>query len=54
MKTNLAAFPLDESLDAVIAITLDGTIAYWSKSAEAIFGYTCVVKKETSHGSETV
>ncbi|MBE0612686.1 MAG: PAS domain S-box protein [Burkholderiales bacterium] len=31
---------LDESLDALIAITPEGRIAYWSAGAESVFGYS--------------
>jgi len=33
-------FLLDESPDAVIATSRDGKVLYWSKGAEAVFGYT--------------
>jgi len=40
MKIDFSKVLLDESPDAVIAVTLDGTVAYWSKGAETLFGYT--------------
>jgi PAS domain S-box-containing protein len=39
MKTDFRALLLDESPDAVIATTPEGTVLFWSKGAEAIFGY---------------
>ena len=40
MLTRLDELLLDESPDAIVATTPDGRIVYWSKGAEAIFGYT--------------
>src|ERR1700740_2013058 len=40
MKTDFARLLLDDSPDAVIATTADGRVLYWSKGAEAVFGYT--------------
>jgi PAS domain S-box-containing protein len=40
MTTELARRLLDESPDAVVAMTPDGAVAYWSKGAESTFGYT--------------
>jgi PAS domain S-box-containing protein len=40
MKPDFRALLLDESPDAVIATTPEGKVLYWSKGAEAIFGYT--------------
>ena len=39
MKTDFAALLLDESPDAVIATTAEGKVLYWSKGAEAVFGF---------------
>jgi PAS domain S-box-containing protein len=39
MKTDFARLLLDESPDAVIATTTDGRVLYWSRGAEAVFGY---------------
>jgi PAS domain S-box-containing protein len=39
MLTRLDELLLDESPDAIVATTPDGRIVYWSKGAEAIFGY---------------
>jgi PAS domain S-box-containing protein len=39
MKTDFGKLLLDESPDAVIAINRDGEVLYWSKGAEAVFGY---------------
>ena len=40
MKFDFDKLLLDESPDAVIATTQEGNILYWSKGAEAVFGYT--------------
>src|SRR5215203_6151975 len=40
MITRFDELLLDESPDAIVATTPDGPIVYWSKGAEAIFGYT--------------
>ena len=40
IKTRLSEFLLGESPDAIVATTPDGTVAYWSKGAETILGYT--------------
>ncbi len=40
MKTDFRALLLDESPDAVIATTVEGEVVYWSKGAEAMFGYS--------------
>jgi protein-histidine pros-kinase len=40
MKTNFDRLLLDESPDAVLATTVEGKVLYWSKGAEAVFGYT--------------
>jgi protein-histidine pros-kinase len=40
MMTRLDQLLLDESPDAIVATTPDGRVVYWSKGAEAIFGYT--------------
>ena len=40
MTLNFDKLLLDESPDAVIATTPEGNILYWSKGAEAVFGYT--------------
>src|SRR6478735_4324741 len=40
MLMRLDELLLDESPDAIVATTPDGRIVYWSKGAEAIFGYT--------------
>src|SRR2546429_335127 len=40
MKTDFAKLVLDDSPDAVIAMTTEGRILYWSKGAQAVFGYT--------------
>ncbi|HUP93588.1 MAG TPA: PAS domain S-box protein [Burkholderiales bacterium] len=39
MTTRFEQLHLDESPDAVVATTTDGTVLYWSRGAEAIFGY---------------
>ncbi|HYL25447.1 MAG TPA: PAS domain S-box protein [Burkholderiales bacterium] len=40
MRTDFGRLLLDESPDAVIATSPEGKVLYWSKGAEAIFGYT--------------
>ena len=40
MKADYEKLLLEESLDAVIAITPEGRIAYWSAGAESVFGYS--------------
>jgi protein-histidine pros-kinase len=40
MKTDFRGMLLDESPDALIAQTAAGRVLYWSKGAEAIFGYS--------------
>jgi PAS domain S-box-containing protein len=40
MKTAMDKLLLDESPDAVIAVTTAGSVLYWGKGAENIFGYT--------------
>jgi protein-histidine pros-kinase len=40
MKTDLGRLLLDESPDAVIATSREGEVFYWSKGAEAVFGYS--------------
>ena len=40
MKVDFDKFLLDESPDAVIATSREGKVLYWSKGAEAVFGYT--------------
>lgn len=39
MNKNLATRLLDESPDAVIAVTVEGRVTYWSHGAEKIFGH---------------
>jgi len=40
MKTDFGRLLLDESPDAVIATSREGEVLYWSKGAEALFGYS--------------
>jgi PAS domain S-box-containing protein len=40
MKPDFGNLLLDESPDAVIATSREGEVLYWSKGAEAVFGYT--------------
>lgn len=40
MDTDFKNLLADESPDALIIVTADGTVRYWSKSAERTFGYT--------------
>jgi PAS domain S-box-containing protein len=40
MKTEFDKLLLDESPDAIITTTPDGNVTYWSKGAQAMFGYT--------------
>jgi PAS domain S-box-containing protein len=41
--TSFAEDLIDESPDALLALSLDGRILAWNRGAEAIFGYTAVV-----------
>ena len=38
-KTSLQASIADNSMDAVMALTVTGSIISWNKSAEKLFGY---------------
>jgi len=40
LKIDFGKLLLDESPDAVIATSREGEVLYWSKGAEAVFGYT--------------
>lgn len=40
MQMRLRSVSLDESPDAIIALSPDGTVLEWSKSAEEMYGYT--------------
>ncbi|MBE0544403.1 MAG: PAS domain S-box protein [Verrucomicrobia bacterium] len=40
MKTDFDKLLLNESPDAVIAVTPQGKVLYWSKGAQAVFGHT--------------
>jgi PAS domain S-box-containing protein len=40
MMRNFAALLLDDSPDAIVATTVEGRMLYWSRAAEAVFGYT--------------
>lgn len=40
MKIDFDKLLLNESPDAVIAVTREGKVLYWSKGAQAVFGYT--------------
>ncbi len=40
MKTDFDKLLLDESPDAIITTSPDGNVTYWSKGAQAMFGYT--------------
>lgn len=40
MRMDFAALRLDTLADAVVAVTPDGTLSYWSANAERLFGYS--------------
>lgn len=40
MKTDFKTLLAEESPDALIVVTADGTVLYWNKGAETLFGYT--------------
>jgi PAS domain S-box-containing protein len=40
MQSDFVALLADESPDAAIIMTAEGTVVYWNKGAEAIFGFT--------------
>jgi PAS domain S-box-containing protein len=41
MPTDFENLVLQESPDAVVVLSLDGTILHWTKGAERVFGYSC-------------
>src|SRR5215204_2501204 len=40
MDPNFIALLADESPDAAIITTADGTVRYWNRGAESVFGYS--------------
>jgi PAS domain S-box-containing protein len=44
-RTSLAERLVDESPDALIALSLDGRIRSWNRGAAAMFGYTAAERR---------